>query len=133
MVPFPCDGAASCDKLFRRDVSSLQGWTAVIAIAIGVVFLSMRFTSDPYPSAGMDRSVKMDPNSASVAELMTLPRIGKTTARRIVAYRTQREREKPVFRSADDLLTIRGIGPKTILQLSAYLTFPDTDRPASGQ
>lgn len=49
-------------------------------------------------------------NTATTAELETLPRIGPAMARRIVDWRTANGR----FTSIDDLLSVTGIGPKTL-------------------
>lgn len=48
-------------------------------------------------------------NTATVAELESLPGIGKKTAESIVAYRT----EKGKFKSTKDLLKVKGIGDKS--------------------
>lgn len=57
-------------------------------------------------------------NSASLAELQTLPGIGEVLARRILAYR---ETNGP-FRTASDVRNVRGIGEKTYERLKPYLT-----------
>jgi competence protein ComEA len=49
----------------------------------------------------------VDLNTASIAQLETLPGVGPATAQAIVDYRAQHGR----FRSVDDLLNVRGIGP----------------------
>jgi len=49
----------------------------------------------------------IDPNDATVSELVRLPGIGEVLAGRIVAYRETYGR----FASIDDLLAVQGIGP----------------------
>ena len=56
-------------------------------------------------------------NTAGISELMLLPRIGETTARKIVE---SREREGP-FRNPEELRRIQGIGPATVERLRPYL------------
>jgi competence protein ComEA len=56
---------------------------------------------------GSDAPQTVDLNTASIAELDTLPGIGPATAQAILDYRTQHGR----FGSVDDLLNVRGIGP----------------------
>jgi competence protein ComEA len=48
-------------------------------------------------------------NTASVDELMLLPRVGPTVAARIVEFRE----ENGSFEQAEDLLLVRGIGDRT--------------------
>ena len=57
-------------------------------------------------------------NSAPVAVLETLPGIGPTLARRIIADREQNGR----FARVDDLRRVRGIGPRTGARLKPWLT-----------
>lgn len=66
-------------------------------------------------SSGEPRLV--DLNSASIAELDTLPGIGPATAQAIVDYRTQHGR----FSSVDDLLNVRGIGPAKLEEIRALV------------
>lgn len=69
-----------------------------------------------------DRAVatphSVDINRASVAELSTLPGIGRTRARALVLHRV---RHGP-FRAVSDLLSVDGLGPITVAELSRHLT-----------
>lgn len=56
-------------------------------------------------------------NTASEADLETLPGIGPATAQKILAYR----REHGGFRSIDEITAIRGIGPKKLETMRPYL------------
>lgn len=52
-------------------------------------------------------------NTATAAELRTLPGVGERTAQRIIEYRE----EHGGFEKIEDLMNIRGIGEKTFLRL----------------
>ena len=60
---------------------------------------------------------EVDINSADWPELIQLPDIGETLARRIVASR----RSDGPFADNDDLRRVRGIGPKTLERIRPYL------------
>ena len=59
----------------------------------------------------------VDINTADWPELVQLPAIGETLARRIVA---SRQKDGP-FRDHNDLRRVRGIGPKTLERIRPYL------------
>jgi competence protein ComEA len=61
---------------------------------------------------------KVDLNTASEAELETLPRVGPAMAARILAWRSENGR----FTSVDDLMDISGIGDKTFEALKDLVT-----------
>ncbi|MBZ5640535.1 MAG: helix-hairpin-helix domain-containing protein [Acidobacteriia bacterium] len=78
----------------------------------------------PPPAASRSAAAKavptapVDVNTASAAQLETVPGIGKALAQRIVEFR---EKNGP-FGEVDDLVKVRGIGEKSIQRLKPYLT-----------
>ncbi|HEX8618148.1 MAG TPA: helix-hairpin-helix domain-containing protein [Thermoanaerobaculia bacterium] len=56
-------------------------------------------------------------NTASVAQLSLLPRIGEKAAQRIVDYRT----EHGPFKEPSQLVEVKGVGEKTFALLSQYV------------
>ena len=57
-------------------------------------------------------------NSATVTELMQLPKIGAKTAQRIISFR----KEQGGFRRSEELMNVKGIGEKSFVKLQPYLS-----------
>ncbi len=57
-------------------------------------------------------------NTATVTELMQLPRVGVKTAERIVTFRKQHGG----FRRLEEVMEVKGIGEKSFAKLKPYLT-----------
>ena len=64
-------------------------------------------------------------NTATVTELMQLPRIGAKTAERIVAFRKQHGG----FLRPEEVMNVKGIGEKSFGRLKPYLTVGSPARP----
>ena len=68
-------------------------------------------------------------NSASVAQLQTLPGIGASTAQRIVEFR----QKNGSFKKIEELMNVKGIGEKSFLKLKPLITIgADKGERASG-
>jgi competence protein ComEA len=70
------------------------------------------------PAAKASASTPVNLNTATVAQLETLPGIGKSTAERILEYREK----SGGFKKIEDLMNVRGIGEKSFLKLKPLVT-----------
>jgi competence protein ComEA len=70
------------------------------------------------PTSGAPAGPLVDLNTASQAELETLPEVGPVTAQAILAWRDQHGG----FTSVQELLEVDGIGDATLGQLAPYVT-----------
>jgi competence protein ComEA len=66
-------------------------------------------------------------NTATVTELMQLPRVGQKTAERIVAFRKQHGG----FLRPEELMNVKGIGEKSYAKLKTFLVATPAPRPAA--
>ena len=80
-----------------------------------LVLAGLLVTALPGSAAEGRRVVNI--NSADVAQLSLLPRVGPSVAQRIVDFR----KENGPFKSPEDLMLVQGIGEKTFQLLKPYV------------
>lgn len=106
---------------------------AGVFVLAAVAALALHRRSIPIPevrSAADNTGIlvtRINPNTATMAELTTLPGIGPAKAKRIIEFRvSHHDTSNPpayVFRRAEDLAGVKGIGPKTVQRLRPWLCF----------
>lgn len=96
-----------------------RGWFALGSAMVAAVLLltAGSATAAPGSAAAAPAAVetaagRVDVNTASAAELASLPGIGASKAAAIIA-----EREKKPFSAVEDLERVRGIGARTVEDL----------------
>ncbi|HNR32317.1 MAG TPA: ComEA family DNA-binding protein [Candidatus Hydrogenedentes bacterium] len=72
--------------------------------------------ANPSGAAGSDSAI-IDLNTATQAQLESLPSIGPVTARKIIDHRSHTP-----FATVDDLMAVHGIGPKTVETVRPFVT-----------
>jgi len=94
----------------------LLGLTAVFLCALAG--LSFRDRQDRVPGVVIETEAEVDLNTATAEELDTLPGIGESLARRIIAYR---EANGP-FGSIEEIMEVSGIGEAKFAELEDRVT-----------
>jgi competence protein ComEA len=86
--------------------------------------LAMALPLAAAPDRAPQRPVNL--NTATVTELMQLPRVGQKTAERIVAFRKQHGG----FQRPEELMNVKGIGEKSFAKLKPFLSISPAPQPA---
>jgi competence protein ComEA len=99
----------------------------LVALALLVPFAAAQ-ESGRSPSMRAEASAPLNLNTATAAQLESLPGIGARTAALIVEYR----QKNGAFKKIEDLMNVRGVGEKSFLKLKPLITVtpPKTDRAA---
>jgi comEA protein len=111
-----------------------------ITFALGILMFAMLVTaaaqeksaSAPRRSsqAAAAPSAPVNLNTATQAQIETLPGIGAKAAERIIEYREK----NGGFKKIEELMNVKGIGEKSFLKLKPYLTVGDkTDKAGAKQ
>ncbi len=88
-----------------------------LTVSLGLLAFLFWLVFNPVASSAAPPK-KVNINTASVAELQTLPRIGPQIAQRIVDYRTKNGK----FKRVEDIMKVRGIGEKVFEEIKDKIT-----------
>ena len=100
----------------RKGLARMALGGALVAAVLLIAGVDASAATAVAPAASV-ASGKVDVNTASPAELASLPGIGESKAAAIIA-----EREKKPFASVDDLERVRGIGARTVDDLRSKVS-----------
>ena len=87
-------------------------------VGLVLVVLAAALLMSPEQAVAQEAVKKVNINTATLAELQTLPRIGPAIAQRIIDFREQNGK----FTKITDLLKVKGIGEKTFEGLKDLIT-----------
>ena len=100
----------------------LLGMAAVALVAMMAMASGRVAVGETIPTSQAKQTAvtcQINPNTATVGQLICLPSIGPTRARAIVAGRS-----RGPYRTAHDLDRVYGIGPATVRTIAPYLDVP---------
>jgi len=88
----------------------------VLSVVLGLVFstfLSLQLQAD---QKGSEKKINI--NTASLAELQKLPRIGEKVAQRIIDFRKKNGK----FKKIEEIMKVKGIGEKMFKRMKDLIT-----------
>ena len=90
---------------------------AVVLVFVGSPLLAQRATKPPVAATVVSTEV-VNLNSATAAQIASLPGIGPKTAELVVQYR---QKNGP-FKKIEEIMNVRGVGEKSFLKIKDRLT-----------
>jgi competence protein ComEA len=100
-----------------------------VSLLAWALALSSVTAQEARPGTAGNPAALVNLNTATVAQLETLPGVGRATAERIVEYR----QKNGAFKKAEELMNVRGVGERSFLRLKPLVTVAAVKAERAGQ
>ena len=91
---------------------------AIVSIALGATVVLNAQGKGPAPHAAVTASTPINLNTATAAQLASIPGVGAKLAERIIDYR----QKNGGFKRVEDLMNVSGVGEKSFLKMKPLIT-----------